>query len=125
MKIHCRCVGCKAEPASGPASLYVKDVHYIRADKVYAEVERLNRVIQAGNKAPPGETPACAQLRAAHEAVWAMAEDGWLFCGVEGFTGAQQTVNDYTLKYPKVNELKASEPRTLGEQLEDFFEDTK
>lgn len=42
-----------------------------------------------------------SQLKEAHEAVWAMAEDGWLYCGVEGFSHPQQLANDYTEKYPR------------------------
>jgi hypothetical protein len=41
------------------------------------------------------------QLEEAHKAVWEMAEDGWLYCGAEGYQGAQQVVHDYTLKYPR------------------------
>ena len=42
-----------------------------------------------------------AQLEAAHKAVWAMAEDGWLYFGPEGMSPTQQLVCDYTAKYPK------------------------
>jgi hypothetical protein len=40
-------------------------------------------------------------LGKAHAAIWAMAEGGWLYHGVEGMTDAQQLVNDYTLAHPK------------------------
>jgi len=41
------------------------------------------------------------QLKLAHEAIWAMVDDGWLYCGPEGLCPIQQKVYDYTLKYPR------------------------
>lgn len=49
----------------------------------------------------PDETAATPQLQEAHKALWAMAEDGWMFHGVEGMDETQKLVWSYTLRYPK------------------------
>lgn len=41
------------------------------------------------------------QLLDAHQALWAMAEDGWLLHGTEGMSPAQKLLRDYTRRYGK------------------------
>lgn len=48
-------------------------------------------------------------LESANKAIWAMAEDGWLYFGPEGMSPAQQLVSDYTLKYCAPPETEANQ----------------
>jgi hypothetical protein len=98
---------------NSPDSLYVKDVHYIRADKVNAEVERLNRIIQSPGASD--ETGAGVDVEQAFEAGWRVASEWAKRDDLLADIGSAAYHADLTKALKSVSRpaLKASEPQTV------------